>query len=159
MLGFFLPFVSIMGVSCSGLDLVKMGSGGKSPMESAMGGMMGGMGGEDDSGEGSMGGGPNTPPTWQLQMLALIPLAGLVAAIANKKPVYYACGAVPVLIFGYYVVSSSGEVFKMMGFGAWLCFAAGIAMLSTTSRMPAPEMAVGDEGGGLDPGGEGEGEQ
>ena len=147
-IGFFLPFVSIMGVSCSGLDLVKMGSGGN-----PMGGMMEGMGGKDDSDGGSMGGGPDKPPTWQLQIIALIPLVGLVSAIANKKAVYYVCGAVPVLIFGFYVISSSGDVFKMMGIGAWLCFAAGIAMLSTTSRMPSPAMAMEDGGGGLDPGG------
>ncbi len=125
-----------------------MGSGGN-----PMGGMMEGMGGKDDSDGGSMGGGPDKPPTWQLQIIALIPLVGLVSAIANKKAVYYVCGAVPVLIFGFYVISSSGDVFKMMGIGAWLCFAAGIAMLSTTSRMPSPAMAMEDGGGGLDPGG------
>ena len=155
--GFFLPFISIMGVSCSGLDLVKMGSGGN-PMEKAMGGMRGGMGEEGKSGGGSMGGGPEKPPTWQLQIIALIPLAGLISAIANKKAVYYVCGAVPVLIFGFYVISSAGDVFKMMGVGAWLCFAAGIAMLSTTSRIPSPGMAMEDGGGGIDPGGGDEGQ-
>ena len=99
-----------------------------------------------------MGGGPEKPPTWQLQIIALIPLAGLISAIANKKAIYYVCGAVPVLIFGFYVINSSGEVFKMMGIGAWLCFAAGIAMLCTTSRLPDPALADGGDGG-LDPGG------
>lgn len=131
-------------ISCSGLDLVKMGSG-SNPAEELFGDM-GDMGSENEGGSGGAGG--DTPPTWQLQILALIPLAGLVAAIAHKKPIYIACGAVPILIFAFYLVGVGGKLFKGMGVGAYLSIIAGIAMLRTASQ--AESKVIATEGVGAD---------
>ena len=156
--GFFLPFISMGPISCSGLDLVKMGSG-SNPADEMMGDM-GDMGGESEESSGG-------PIVWQLAILVLIPLAGLVAAIAHKKPIYLACGAVPILIFAFYLIDGGGDagggmgeggmggggIFKVMGVGAWLCLIAGIGMLCTAGKAGAA-MATEDGGGGMDYGGD-----
>jgi len=155
--GFFLPFISMGPISCSGLDLAKMGMG-SNPAED----MMGGMGGESEESSGG-------PIVWQLAILVLIPLAGLVAAIAHKKPIYLACGAVPILIFAFYLIDGGGDagggmgedgmggggIFKVMGVGAWLCLIAGIGMLCTAGKAA---MATEDGGGGMDYGGDSAGD-
>jgi len=153
--GFFLPFISMGPISCSGLDLAKIGMGSNPAAE-----MM------EDMGEESPGG----PIVWQLAILVLIPLAGLVGAIAHKKPIYLACGAVPILIFAYYMISGGGDagggmgeggmgegggILKVMGAGAWLCLIAAIGMLCTAGKTGAATSA--EDGGGMDNGGEGNG--
>ena len=151
--GFFLPFISMGPISCSGLDLAKIGMGSNPAAE-----MM------EDMGEESSGG----PIVWQLAILVLIPLAGLVGAIAHKKPIYLACGAVPILIFAYYMISGGGDagggsvpdeggILKVMGAGAWLCLIAAIGMLCTAGKTGAA-MAAEDGGGGTDHGGDSGGE-
>ena len=145
--GFFLPFISMGPISCSGLDLAKIGMGSNPATE-----MMGDMGGESEESSGSMGG--DGPPSWQLQILALIPLAGLVGVIAHKKPIYLACGAVPTLIFAFYLINMGGEMFKGMGIGAYLCIIAGIGMLCTASKAESVAMATEGGGGGMDYGGD-----
>ena len=150
-IGFFLPFISMGPISCSGLDLVKMGGGG-GPAGEMLGGL-GDMGGDSASEESSGG-----PSGWQLQIIALIPIAGLVSVIANKKLVYFICGAVPTLMFAVHMVQTEGGLIKMMGVGAWLCTVGGIVMLSTASRLPSAALASEDGGGGLDPGGDADGD-
>ena len=147
-------------ISCSGLDLVKMGAE-SNPADEMLGdlGGMGSMGDMDSENEGSSGGaGGDTPPTWQLFILALIPIAGLVSAIAHKKSIYIASGAVPTLIFALYLVNMGGGLFKGMGVGAYLCIIAGIAMLCTASQAESAAMATEDGGGDMDHGGDSDGE-
>ena len=158
--GFFLPFISMGPISCSGLDLAKIGMGSNPAAE-----MMGDMGGESEESSGG-------PIVWQLAILVLIPLAGLVGAIAHKKPIYLACGAVPILIFAYYMIGGGGDagggmgeggmgeggmgdggILKVMGAGAWLCLIAAIGMLCTAGKAGAA-MATEDGGGGMDYGGD-----
>lgn len=152
--GFFLPFISMGPIRCSGLDLAKIGMGSNPAAE-----MM------EDMGEESSGG----PIVWQLAILVLIPLAGLVGAIAHKKRIYLACGAVPILIFAYYMISGGGDagggmgeggILKVMGAGAWLCLIASIGMLCTAGKAGAAMVAEDGEGGadnGGDSGGEDDG--
>ena len=157
--GFFLPFISMGPISCSGLDLAKIGMGSNPAAE-----MMEDMGEESSSG----------PIVWQLAILVLIPLAGLVGAIAHKKSIYLACGAVPILIFAYYMISGGGDagggmgeggigeggILKVMGAGAWLCLIAAIGMLCTAGKAGAAMVAEDGEGGadnGGDSGGEDDG--
>ena len=144
--GFFLPFISMGPISCSGLDLAKIGMGSNPAAE-----MMEDMGEESSSG----------PIVWQLAILVLIPLAGLVGAIAHKKPIYLACGAVPILIFAYYMISGGGDagggmgeggmgeggILKVMGAGAWLCLIAAIGMRCTAGKAGAAMVAEDGEGG------------
>ena len=140
-IGFFLPFVSVMGVSCSGYDLVKGGQ--------AIGGMAEGLGGMGD-----MGGESAAPkqdnPAILMKIVALIPIAGLISAIVDKKIVYMISGFVPIAILLAWTAETSGGVFNGLAIGAWLCIAAGITQLVTAGRS---EMATADEGGGIDPGG------
>lgn len=153
--GFFLPFISMGPISCSGLDLAKIGMGSNPAAE-----MMEDMGEESSDG----------PIVWQLAILVLIPLAGLVGAIAHKKPIYLVCGAVPILIFAYYMISGGGDagggmgeimeegdILKVMGAGAWLCLIAAIGMLCTAGKAGAA-MSAEDGGGGMDNGGDSGGE-